>query len=662
MSEVNTVKVGEQTVNFKNIKAGLRLEDIQDPQLKTIFQKYSGEDNVLSQDEINKMIRDLQPFMDHGKITKREMKKFIKQQNLQGITHKNMNAFIQALSDKSDRNVKLLQQEGLDAEKLHEEVKSEKNVTTYYFDAEKTKKAFEYEESESGYKYTVYQEGETRPKKEVKYANGSGTTTTEYEENKTTITYTGDALITSNNGLTKKEVEKQGTTIKTTETYAASATKTTEETDDKRRVTTVDVNGNTTNVSEVKVNEEWVPEPEVKAEEPKQEPEKKTFQDVFESGKKVTVDESGSTARITAKGGWDADVRVMGEYTDNGLPKEIRVQLPAVYNGSMKLKLADETNGVYSDSRGIRHFQMNIGEDGSITLKQIHYENNEISEDLQADSLKIKRSLERRVPAPEEKRVHNAEETVQNKLEVTITSGVPKAEDKKEGEKIATNLKRVLASYDTNSMSSVLQLREYLAQIDKNNAAYVIEKYSGLLEELLKNADDTKFGTLGINKEDILTDVLRPLAEQHKIYCPDKDPKDIDKYIETLRSKDTDSMKEEAIRLASNIKKSENQLVSAASKAFETAGKTLTEAAANPDKLEISSTKYNNKKTATLNDGRTIEVCYNFITGDIMSIVVGDVIYSNFSDKATTKWKNTSGTCDFNKLKELVEKIFPEEA
>lgn len=149
-------------------------------------------------------------------------------------------------------------------------------------------------------------------------------------------------------------------------------------------------------------------EPE-KVEAPKAE-----FNDVFNKvGKKVNIDETGSTQRYTRNSNWETSVVIpkRANYDGNGVPKEIAIQLPSDYGQKnadgvaqkrySTLKLIDEENNVYSDKAGLRTFQMNITDDG-ITLKQVAYNNGEISDLTAADSKKVKDFLDKNTKLVEE--------------------------------------------------------------------------------------------------------------------------------------------------------------------------------------------------------------------------------------------------------------------
>ena len=103
----------------------------------------------------------------------------------------------------------------------------------------------------------------------------------------------------------------------------------------------------------------------------------------FTKVKSVTVDSTGSKQKL-----WYQDVRETGVrirqdkgFAENGLPKEIGIELPSGYgqktaDGVQQKRyqnwvLLDAEKGIYGDRAGIRKFQASIDEEGKITFKQI---------------------------------------------------------------------------------------------------------------------------------------------------------------------------------------------------------------------------------------------------------------------------------------------------
>lgn len=146
--------------------------------------------------------------------------------------------------------------------------------------------------------------------------------------------------------------------------------------------------------SKAGLQEVEAPKPQV-VEQPQEEPVEETpaapdFREVLsKAGKKVTIDETGSNQRLTKNNQWSTGVVIPknAQYNENGIPSKIAIQLPSDY-GSVgadgktqvryqTLKLVDAENNIYSDSAGVRKFQLEVSEDG-ITLKHVEINDDKV--------------------------------------------------------------------------------------------------------------------------------------------------------------------------------------------------------------------------------------------------------------------------------------------
>lgn len=163
-------------------------------------------------------------------------------------------------------------------------------------------------------------------------------------------------------------------------------------------------------VKYAKPNMPKIEDPKKEPEIPKAAPEPPKFNDVFRTHPKLTIDETGSTQKLTKDNTWQTDVKLPKNYDGNGLPGKIAIALPDQYGAEgpdgkaqkryHTLTLIDADKNIYSDARGSRHFQMNVGEDG-ISLKQVSYNKGDVSELNKADSDKIKAHLDGDIKAVE---------------------------------------------------------------------------------------------------------------------------------------------------------------------------------------------------------------------------------------------------------------------
>lgn len=321
---------------------------------------------------------------DDGKFSKRELKKMgldIKRSEV-----KSVNRTLQAI----------------EAAELADDgtypVKADDNTTDFYSKDNIKKKSV----SVNGLN-TVTTEFDETGKKELKIITdmkGFGRITEDLTNSKLqSITYEGEKLIAKNCGIVKEEIGFVN---------------------DVLTKTTTDIDGNKKLYRQQQGSTQWIedtPKPVEKQTENivKEAP---NFKEVFEkSGKKVNIDETGSSQRLTKNNTWTTDVIVpkRANYDGKGVPKEIAIALPSDYGEKgadgvaqkryQTLKLVDPENNVYSDRAGVRHFEMNLTDDG-INLKQVSYNNGKISDLTSKDSDKVKTFLDNNVKIVE-KEVEN---------------------------------------------------------------------------------------------------------------------------------------------------------------------------------------------------------------------------------------------------------------
>ena len=157
------------------------------------------------------------------------------------------------------------------------------------------------------------------------------------------------------------------------------------------------------------------PADETPADKPAETAAEKKAQEVFENSKQVTIDESGSTNLINSKckdRKWTTNVRIADdtEYNNAGYPEKLSIELPSEYdrNGKTRvqnLTLVDGTDNVYSSGGGRRYYLMTVGEDGSITIKHVHYdsESKKTSELTDEDNAELKAKLDKDIQVARQK-------------------------------------------------------------------------------------------------------------------------------------------------------------------------------------------------------------------------------------------------------------------
>ena len=124
--------------------------------------------------------------------------------------------------------------------------------------------------------------------------------------------------------------------------------------------------------------------------------------DLINNATQVTINESGSTQKLTKDEEWTTGVKISSEKLDNGLPARISIQLPDAYgadepDGKKQVRYQtlhyDPETGFYSGKNKVRQFQLLTTEDG-IVLQQV---------DPKKASEGVKTFLDKNVKAVQEK-------------------------------------------------------------------------------------------------------------------------------------------------------------------------------------------------------------------------------------------------------------------
>lgn len=114
----------------------------------------------------------------------------------------------------------------------------------------------------------------------------------------------------------------------------------------------------------------------------------------FQNAKSVTIDCTGSRQKLWSQNVKDTGFVVIGKkgYEENGLPKEVAIELPGDYGSKGKdgvrqkryqhWVLKDAEKGIYSDKAGLRKFQASIDGDGNIKFTQIEINDSKIKKFL----------------------------------------------------------------------------------------------------------------------------------------------------------------------------------------------------------------------------------------------------------------------------------------
>ncbi len=136
-----TGKLG--TVDFNKFKGGIKQSDFKNPEQIKIFEKLDKDHNgILSQDEIQTMLDNLGNYAEDGKITKKEAKKFIKENGLKGDV-------------KKEQVLEMLKQMGVASENI------EKTFNSFWDDGNVRTKNVEYKPNENGEVITEYYDEKT---------------------------------------------------------------------------------------------------------------------------------------------------------------------------------------------------------------------------------------------------------------------------------------------------------------------------------------------------------------------------------------------------------------------------------------------------------------------------------------------------------------------
>lgn len=148
----------------------------------------------------------------------------------------------------------------------------------------------------------------------------------------------------------------------------------------------------------------------------------------FEKVKSITVDSTGSKQKLWLQDVRDTGVVVLKKkgFAENGLPKEIAIELPGSYgqksaDGVQQKRyqhwvLLDAEKGIYGDRAGIRKFQASIDEEGKIKFTQVDI-----------DDAKIKDFLNKNTKVAAEKAKEAGLNEKQNKFKDDLTKEDTKA-------------------------------------------------------------------------------------------------------------------------------------------------------------------------------------------------------------------------------------------
>lgn len=239
-----------------------------------------------------------------------------------------------------------------------------------------------------GSEVTEYYDDNGNVFKKVTHRPGLGTETrTRTERYTVVVTYEGDALIASKDGIIKEEYYNPHRTDKRVtyvdgrvEYFRRNGLRDEYELDfPKSQVANDQITNPKTPAEASNAQQEVKPETPAGTQNTQQvvnsETKTPNFTDSLQQfGNKVTIDEGGSTQRLNSDKQWETSVKVPQRAIteENGAPSEIQIKLPSIYgdNQYQTLKLIDSEKNVYQDSSGVRKFQVNISEDG-ITLKHI---------------------------------------------------------------------------------------------------------------------------------------------------------------------------------------------------------------------------------------------------------------------------------------------------
>lgn len=462
---------------------GIKLSELKDKN-KLLFDYFSakGVEYVYSSD-----IQKLKEEFDDGdgKFSKKELKKMgldIKRSDVKAVNHTLNEIAATELADDGSYPVKINENRtevySKDKQlKFALELEGDNKVNYFDKDGNKTRSV---EQNGNNTTTTYFSSG--KPKTIIEEQKDFGVTTTEivYNDNGTSnrvITYSGEKLLGKNGNITKEDI-----------------------TETPEGISKVVTQNGQQKIYDYDAAKGWVEAKPVETDPKKEEIPKTEFKEVFEkSGKKATIDETGSTQRLTRNNTWTTDVVIpkRANYDGNGIPKEIAIALAGDYGQKgadgaaqkryQSLKLIDAENNVYADKAGIRHFQMNISDDG-ITLKQVSYNNGQISQLGTKDSMKIKDFLDKNVKTAEDKAVEKAQKDTgrtspgaDDKLSHTKTKmGIKSYEDAKDVIGLLKDRNLAWGAYtsigtDNGSLTGDLGLIEHLMDtsfIDKDGKSH----------------------------------------------------------------------------------------------------------------------------------------------------------------------------------------------
>ncbi len=448
-------------INPRDFKAGIRQgwQRIANDNIDTIFDKLDQNKNgILEQTELDTLLQQLGKYSKDSKITQREAKKILEGLDLKNIDEKvlfklleQMNKESKGISSSSDTNndglidsitynknergtvrtlnfdeqgnlTSSIYQQG-DSEEVYDANGNLLKEETVDESGQKVTKEYTYDNagnkigekiSASDGSVTEIKYGADGKKIEEKTTKDSTTTTIKYnattgeQESKTVQKGAVTEHYDENNKLTKKETDKgqglketieyeyneNGECVKETKT-SPDGIKTIKEGD---KVTVIQTDGSK-EVTENGKTQKYDKDGNLINEN------QQSVNNAFKNGvAKVKIE--GKATGLTSND-YEGELRLPKGATvqDGSYPQELRMTLPSGYgeNATMKLKLIDAENGIYSTSTGDRNFQLVADENGNISVKAVNVE--ELQSKLDANLETYRKIAEEKQAALEESQI-----------------------------------------------------------------------------------------------------------------------------------------------------------------------------------------------------------------------------------------------------------------
>lgn len=435
-----TGKFGQ--INLNQFDAGIKKSDMKTAEQIKLFQKLDKNNNgVLEKEEMETLLQTLGNYAEDGKITRKEAKKYLKENGLQGeMKKREVLQFFTELGIFSD-NI-----ENTTYSKFSDGVQT---INIEYKPNESGETITDMINKENGLMYakktvkdgktvTQYFDEAGKVKQDVSEENGVKTIV-KYDENGNitqTIRQKGSVTeyLNSDGKVTKKETEK-GNGIKEIVEYEygkdGEISKTTTTNPDGSQViaenetiTTINTDGSKT-VQNLETGE--IQEFDKDGKIIEKESEQKTPQDALKvafgdkTSAKAVID--GSATGLAKA--YEGEIRLpKGETIEYGkFPKTLNMTLPSDYgkNAVMQLTLVDAENGIYETSAHDRNFQITTDENGNIFVKSVNVE--ELSGKLNANlaeytRIENEKQAEELRKQQEEMQEHMEEQVKENSVSV----------------------------------------------------------------------------------------------------------------------------------------------------------------------------------------------------------------------------------------------------